>query len=162
MTSILPEHDPQQDLVLVVAALHAACTATVTRRMAEAGFGDVRPSHGYVFQHLLVRPMRISELAQRLGMTPQGASKMVIELESLGYVHRQQDATDQRSRYVALTERGLAAIEAGRRARAALTAELRAELGAESADQLLASLQRLAASTGGWEALLARRLRPEA
>ena len=151
---------PEQDLVLLFTALHAACDAEVVRRIAEDGFGDLRPTHGYVFQHLVPGPVAISELARRLGMTAQGASKLVIELEGYGYVARQTDPADRRSHTVTLLERGWAAIEAGRAARAAVTAQLREVLGDPAADALVASLQQLAEQTGGLRTLLARRLRP--
>ena len=156
----MPSIPPDQDLVLLFTALNAACDAEVVRRMAVAGFSDVRPAHGYVFQHLVEGPKRITELARLLGMTAQGASKLVIELEQLGYVSRRADPTDQRNRFVALTDRGRAAIEAGRTARAAITADLRGVLGAPAADRLIEDLQRLAEHTGGLRELLARRLRP--
>jgi DNA-binding MarR family transcriptional regulator len=128
--------------------------------MAEAGFHDIRPAHGYVFQHLVAGPQRISDLAGKLGMTAQGASKLVIELEGAGYVERRQDPDDQRNRFVSLTDHGWAAIQAGRDARAALTERLLGALGAEDGARLLDALQTLARKTGGLRELLARRLRP--
>jgi DNA-binding MarR family transcriptional regulator len=156
----MPSIPPDQDLVLLFTALHAACDAAVLRRMATAGFTDVRPAHGYVFQHVMEQPIRISELAQKLGMTVQGASKLVIEMEGMGYVSRRLDPDDQRNRFVAVTDRGWAAIEAGRTARAAVTAELLGALGEAASDQLINALQQLAEHTGGLRELLARRLRP--
>ena len=155
-----PALAPDQDLVLLFTALHAACDAEVVRRIAADGFGDLRPAHGYVFQHLVPGPIRISDLATKLGMTAQGASKLVIELEGYGYVARRTDPADRRSHTVTLTERGWAAIEAGRMARAAVTAQLRETLGEPAADALVTSLQQLAEQTGGLRTLLARRLRP--
>jgi DNA-binding MarR family transcriptional regulator len=157
---IEPRLPPDHDLVLLFTALHAACDVEVVRRIADDGFGDLRPAHGYVFQHLVPGPVAISELARRLGMTAQGASKLVIELEGYGYVSRQTDPGDRRSHTASLTERGWAAIEAGRTARAAVTAQLREYLGSPAADALVASLQQLAEQTGGLRTLLARRLRP--
>jgi DNA-binding MarR family transcriptional regulator len=161
MSSSDPLLAPNEDLVLLFTALHAACDADVLRRMAAAGFGNLRVAHGFVFQHLVPGAARITDLAVKLGMTAQGASKLVIELESMGYVARQTDPQDRRSHTVSLTGRGWAAIEVGRAARAEITRQLRADLGDESAaDALIASLQRLAEHTGGLRTLLARRLRP--
>lgn len=150
----------EDDLVLLFTALDAACDADVLRRIAAEGYGDTRVSYGYVFQHLIPGPVRVSDLAGRLGMTAQGASKLVIEMERRGYVVRRPDPEDQRNRYVALTERGWGAINAGRTARAAITEELRAVLGEPAASELVSGLQRLAEHTGGLRELLARRLRP--
>ncbi len=151
---------PEQDLTLLFAALNAAASAEVTRRIAAAGHPHLRPAHGYVFQHLIVGPACVSELAGKLGMTVQGASKLVNDLERLGYVSRRVDPADLRNRIVELTARGWDGIEAGRAARAALTAELRAVLGEPAADDLIAALRQLAEATGGLQTLLARRLRP--
>lgn len=156
MLSIPPDHD----LVLLFTALNAACDADVLRRIAAAGFADLRPAHGYVFQHIMEQPIRVSDLARRLGMTAQGASKLVIEMEGMGYVLRHPDPDDQRNRFVALTDRGWAAIEAGRAARAAISADLRNVLGDADGRALLEALQRLAEHTGGPRELLGRRPRP--
>jgi DNA-binding MarR family transcriptional regulator len=146
---------------MLLTALHAGATAAVTRRLDAAGFADLRPAHGYVFQHLVGGPMRVTELARKLGMTAQGASKSVIELEGMGYVVRQSDPQDQRNRPISLTRRGWEAIEASRVARAAVNAELMEATGPEAGEELMAMLQRLAERTGGLRELLARRLRPE-
>ena len=151
---------PERDVVLLVTAVHAACDRRVLLWLKEAGYGDLRPSHGYVFQHLLPGPCRVTDLALKLGMTAQGASKSVIELERLGYVMRTDDAADRRNRSVSLTRRGWGAIEAGRDARAAVAAELAGLLGEPAASEFLAALALVAEKTGGLEDLLARRLRP--
>ncbi|MGK3984893.1 MarR family transcriptional regulator [Sorangium sp. So ce136] len=128
-------------------------------RVEKAGHGDLRPCHGYVFQHLIPGPLKVRELAERLGITAQGASKAVTELEELGYVRRRVADDDQRNRMVELTERGWAAVEAGRTARVAVNRRIRSLLGEEQASALLASLQRIAERTGGLELLSSRRLR---
>ncbi len=151
---------PEEDLTLLITALHAALDAENLSRLAEAGFGDLRAAHGYVFQHLLLGPTRVSDLARKLEMTPQGASKFVIELEGLGYVRRRVDPDDQRNRMVELTERGQASIDAARLIRAAINQDVRDFLGQSDAADLIETLRRLAEHTGGLEELLRRRLRP--
>jgi DNA-binding MarR family transcriptional regulator len=151
---------PDEDLTLLFTALHAAADAAVLAQVVAAGYPDIRVAHGYVFQHLVEGPIRVSDLAHKLGMTPQGASKLIVDLERRGYVQRRADPDDQRNRFVELTERGWGSIAAGRAARAAITAEWRAILGDAAADNVIAALQRLAAHTGGMRELLARRLRP--
>lgn len=116
--------------------------------------------HSYVFQHLLSGPKTIGELADLLGVTQQGASKSVAELERLGYVARQVAEGDLRVRQVHLTERGQAAIDAGRAARADVRADLEELLGARGLAVFLRALRRVAEHTGGLETLTTRRLRP--
>lgn len=152
--------DPADDLVLLFTALSAAADAEVERRVAAAGFTGLRKAHGYVFQHLIPGPARISDLAGKLGMTPQGVSKAVNELERLGYVTRSVGQADQRSRVVELTDRARGAIEAARTARADLRAAYQDILGPEAGATVLAGLRRLAIETGALAELTARRLRP--
>src|SRR6516225_9065715 len=102
----------ETDVQLLLTAAAAGASDAVVRHLEAAGFGDLRPSHGYVFQHLLLEPMPISELARRLGMTAQGASKVVIELEELGYLRRQPADNDRRTHLVELTQRGRDLVDA--------------------------------------------------
>ncbi|MEV1205488.1 MarR family winged helix-turn-helix transcriptional regulator [Microbispora rosea] len=146
------------DLTLLFTALAAACDAEVRARMATAGHDQVRTVHGYVFQHLLTGPVRVSDLAGLLGMTPQGASKVAAEMERVGYVARRADPGDQRARMIELTPHGRAAIEAGRAAREAVSARMLGLL--DAPEEFLASLNRLGEETGALRELLARRLRP--
>jgi DNA-binding MarR family transcriptional regulator len=150
----------EQDAQLLLTAAAAGASEAVVRRLAAAGFGDLRPSHAYVFQHLVHGPLAIKALAARLGMTAQGASKLVLELEQLGYVRRSASAEDRRTHLVELTERGRALIDAGRTARAAFTADVEQLLGPTGLRRLLAMLQRVAEHTGGLDMLASRRLRP--
>ncbi len=135
-----------------------ACDERVRALMAEAGHPEVRSVHGYVFQHLLTGPVRITDLAGLLGMTPQGASKVAAEMERIGYVTRKVSGEDQRVRAIELTQRGHEAIEAGRTARRSVTEELLA--GLPEPEPFLDALDTLSDRTGALRDLMARRLRP--
>ena len=104
------------DADLPLAALFAgwAMADEVQRRIAADGMGDLRLADGVVFQHLVPGPIAIGALAERLGVSQQAASKAVADLERRGYVERVTGAEDGRVRHVSLTDRGRAAIEAGR------------------------------------------------
>jgi DNA-binding MarR family transcriptional regulator len=110
--------------------------------LAGDGHPGVRRSHGYLFQRLIADEPTISALATALGITQQGASKQVRELEELGYVERRGVSGDLRARTVALTVTGRAAIESARAAQAAVEAELIAKVGAA---KLAATKETLAA-----------------
>jgi DNA-binding MarR family transcriptional regulator len=150
----------EQDVQLLLTAASAGASEAVIRRLEGAGFDDLRASHTYVFQHLVGGPISINDLATRLGMTAQGASKMVIELEQLGYLTRSAAADDRRTHLVELTPRGRALIDAGRAARLALQAEVQELLGPTPLQQLLIMLRAVADHTGGLEKLAGRRMRP--
>ncbi len=125
-------------------------------RMAADGFVGVRPSHGYVIQRLVEEEPTITGLAASLGMTQQGASKHVRELEGLGFVERVAVAGDARARRVRLTEHGRAALASGRAARAALEAEVAAEVGADDVATARRVLAALVERVGLGDAVRAR------
>lgn len=100
----------------------------VLEKLAAEGYGDLRMSHGYVFQHLLAGPRTITDLAARLGVSQQAASKVVAELLELGYVNA-APAPDRRARAISLSERGRASVALVRKARARLEQRLSAKHG---------------------------------
>lgn len=115
--------DPQVldlDLLTYVGIVAPALNDLVVERLAGQGFEGVKVSHGYVVQRLLVGEPTITQLAAQLGMTQQGASKQVLDLERLGYTERVSVVGDQRQRSVRLTDRGRRMIEATRAIRADL------------------------------------------
>lgn len=77
-------------------------------RLAEDGFADIRPAHGFAFQYLSHRPNGVTavELAEHLGVTKQAGVQLVDELTKRGYVERRAHPTDRRSRLITLTQRG--------------------------------------------------------
>ena len=85
----------------------------VQRRMLaalhERGFDDLDAAHLNVFQYPGPEGARPSELAARLRMSKQAVNYLLGQLERLGYLERVGDPDDQRSKRIALTERGVAA-----------------------------------------------------
>lgn len=137
-----------------------AATSAVQDELAAHGFPDLRMSHGYVFQHLLHARPTIGDLAEKLDMTQQGASKAVAELERLGYTERLPDPHDARIRRVTLTPRGHEAVAAARHARAALEERLRQRFGTTALDAARALLADLLDTLGGAAAVQRREVRP--
>ena len=74
--------------------------------VAESGFDDVRPVHGFAFARLSESPATTAQLAEHLGITKQAASELVQHLVDRGYLTRVVDPTDRRGRLLVLTERG--------------------------------------------------------
>lgn len=81
--------------------------------LVEAGYGDVRPTHGCVFRFVHENGMRLTELAQRAGMTKQSIGEIVDDLEARGYVERIPDPADKRAKLIRLTEKGEQAQRVG-------------------------------------------------
>jgi len=87
---------------LAVERLHA--------RLAEAGFDEIRPAHGFAFTRLSLGGATASELAEHLGVTKQAAGQMVDYLEERGYVTREPHPSDRRIKLITLAPRGRACI----------------------------------------------------
>jgi DNA-binding MarR family transcriptional regulator len=75
------------------------------RRTDAAGYADLRPVHGMVFQALRGGGATSTELAERLGVTKQAAGQIVDDLEKRGYLRREPHPEGGRRRLVVLTER---------------------------------------------------------
>ena len=77
----------------------------ITRRLHELGFVELRPAHYAVFQVLMPQGSRLTELAERAGMTKQSMGYLVDYLEGHGYLRRAPDPADQRAQLVCVTPR---------------------------------------------------------
>lgn len=81
-------------------------------RLKELGFGDIRPTHGFMFTYINPNGATGIELAEYLGITKQAVSKMVDYLEKNGYVMRKTHPTDKRGKIIVLTDRGFSVMKA--------------------------------------------------
>src|SRR6476660_2147147 len=95
----------------------------VAAQLATHGFGDIRESHGYVIQHLIDAERTITELAGRMEVTQQAASKVVAELMELGAIEAVA-AEDRRTKRIRLSRRGWRAVNLARQARAQIEKRL--------------------------------------
>lgn len=129
----------------------------VLDQLHAAGFEGLRQAHGYVFQHLLVRPLGITELAQLLGVSQQAASKSVAELLALGFL-QEASGDDRRVRAITLSERGLACVRKARSLRAAMERRLVRRHGAEVA-RTRHLLAEILSELGGVSAVRTRTVR---
>jgi DNA-binding MarR family transcriptional regulator len=99
-----------------------------------SGFTDLGPAYGYVFRALDEEPLQTAHLAERLGMSDQGAAKIVTEMEARGYVERSPDPADGRAKRIRLTSRGGLALRTAREFHASFERQLRREHGAQKVD----------------------------
>lgn len=97
------------DTMLIGALLRYPARA-VQRRLIEglnhAGFDDLRLPHMAVLQYPGPDGVRPSVLAERAGMSKQAMNQLLLSLERLGYIRRQDAPEGGRARMVQLTERG--------------------------------------------------------
>jgi DNA-binding MarR family transcriptional regulator len=117
--------------------------------MAEAGFGERRFPDGRVLRVCSSDAgSTISAIGRELGITRQGAGKVVAHLRDHGYVTVDDSTTSKREKSVTLTPLGIDYLAHQRGAARAIEDELQAELGKEAVDALESLLDALDAGEG--------------
>jgi DNA-binding MarR family transcriptional regulator len=114
------------------------------RELTEQGFTDQGRSDGYVLRVLSAEPMTVSELAERLAISKQGAGQIVDDMERRGYVERRPDPRDGRARLLYLSEHGQDALAGARRFHQRYERRLVREHGKEAVATLRAMLTAIA------------------
>ena len=130
----------------------------VITRTVRAGFKGVRESHGYVIQHLIESERTITELARRMEVTQQAASKMVAELIRLGIVEAVR-TTDRREKRVRLSRSGRKCVRLGRRARAQIAGRLMRVAGCSNYEHARSTLLTCLQALGAVDKIRTRRVR---
>ena len=103
--------------------------------------GQVGAAHIHITRHLATEGSRLTELAQRAGMTKQAMGILVDQCEAWGMVTRELDPHDARARQLRFTDSGLAWLDAYRAAVAQAELELRQSVGEEVATVLAIGLE---------------------
>jgi DNA-binding MarR family transcriptional regulator len=132
---------PPVPLPAVLSQLKTLAVKDMFGRMAVEGFGDVREGHGCVFGFIdLENGSRLTDLAERSGLTKQAVGEAVAELERKGYLERVPDPEDGRAKIIKLTQRGVDAALTGRR----LFAEIEIDWAERYGEERVASLRECA------------------
>jgi DNA-binding MarR family transcriptional regulator len=113
-------------------------------RLVEEGFPEVRPGHGCVFRFIEPDGSRLTDIAERAGLTKQAVGEVVSDLETLGHVERRSCPDDGRAKIIHLTDRGRAQVAAAERIFADIEARWAAEVGERRMQALRATLSELA------------------
>jgi len=94
----------------LIGALLRVPWETVRQRMLaglhDRGFTDLVAAHVDIWRYPGPENQRPSELATQTRMTKQALNYLLGQLEELGYLTREADSNDQRSKRVRLTPRG--------------------------------------------------------
>lgn len=109
-----PEESTPILLLIVLAERHLV--RALQWRLLAAGFEDHRSVHHNVMAHVTYEGIRLTELADKAGITKQAMSELVIDLERLGYLERTADPQDARAKLIRFTDKGRGAVEAAMRA----------------------------------------------
>ncbi|WP_328408664.1 MarR family winged helix-turn-helix transcriptional regulator [Nocardia sp. NBC_00403] len=99
--------------------------------LAERGHRMLGASYGYVLRTLSENALTASQLGERLGITAQGAAKIVDEMVRHGYVERRPDPADKRAKLLCLSDRGRDTLDAVREFHAEYERRLVARVGAD-------------------------------
>ena len=109
-----------------------------------AARAQISAAHVHITRHLSRGGSRLTELAERAGMTKQAMGTLVDQCEAWGLVTREPDPLDARARRVRFTADGLAWLEAFRKAVAQAEAEFRASVGDDVATVVTLGLEAYA------------------
>ena len=109
----------------------------------ERGFTDLVAAHVDVWRYPGPENQRPSELATQTRMTKQALNYLLGQLEQLGYLTREPDNNDQRSKRIRLTPKGHAAIRAIREIVQDVETEWEQQLGPRKFAQLRNLLTQL-------------------
>ena len=132
---------PPRPLPALLTQVKEAAIHKLRDRLANEGYGDIREGYGCVFGFIdLDEGSRLTELAERSGLTKQAVGEVIPELEQLGYVTRESDPRDRRAKIIKLTPKGRDACLTGRR----LFADIEREWAEQLGENLLAGLREAA------------------
>ena len=112
-------------------------------RLHAEGFHDFDPSYLTVFRWPSPQGERPSELAARRRVSKQALNHLLGQLEQRGYLRREADPEDGRSKRIDLTPRGTKAVTIIRQAVTEIENQWARQLGPERFDQLRTLLQEL-------------------
>jgi DNA-binding MarR family transcriptional regulator len=109
-----------------------------------AARSQVSAAHIHITRHLALQGSRLTDLAQRAGMSKQAMGDLVDQCEAWGLVAREPDPHDSRARVVRFTPIGLAWLQAFKDAVGRAEAEFRAEVGKDIAAVVMLGLEAYA------------------
>ena len=109
---------------------------------------QVSAAHIHITRHLSLGGDRLTDLAERAGMSKQAMADLVEQCIAWGLVTRAVDARDRRTRWLRFTSTGLAWLQAFEAAVAQAEVEFRAEVGDEVAAVVCLGLEAYAACSG--------------
>lgn len=99
---------PHSNFELLFRAARLVNEAAVMR--VNAGGGTLRIAHTTLFPHITSDGVRLTELADKLGVTKQAIGPLVDDLERDGFVERVGDPGDGRAKRIRWTPKGRRAV----------------------------------------------------
>jgi len=137
-----------RDFGILLGLAYQSFVDQLRAHLARRGFADLGPAYGYVLRAVASESMNQRDLAQRLGITAQGAGKVIREMLKSGYLRRDADVQDARAVRLSLGPRGRELLSAARRFHKRYEDQLTKDLGT-SAAALRTALSHIANRAGG-------------
>ena len=78
----------------------------IARARAVAGDDRIRVAHTTLLPFITFEGVRLTEMAEKVGVSKQAVQQLVDELEQMGLVERIPDPTDGRAKLIRFSERG--------------------------------------------------------
>jgi len=135
--------DDAPNTAVLMFVAHRAAESQVMAALAASGADDITLAQSRLLQRLDPNGIRITELAERAGVTKQTAGALIDQLESAGYVVRTRDPVDARARLVTLSGKGVSLCRAAAAEAAKVEQDWRKHLGTKRYQELRAALVAL-------------------
>jgi DNA-binding MarR family transcriptional regulator len=132
---------PRSTFELLFRAARLVNEAAIAR--VQAAGGTLRVAHTQLFPHITSDGIRLTELAERIGVTKQAIGPLVDDLEHEGVVERVEDPRDRRAKRIRWTRKGQRALLHGLSVLAELERELADEVGKTRLAELAITCERL-------------------
>ena len=128
----------ESTLQLLFKAARLLDELALQRASERSGRPRLRRSHTSLLPHIDLEGTRITDLAERLGVSKQATSQLVDALEGIGVLARVPDPDDARAKRVVFTQAGREGLLEG----LALLRELEQELASQIGSQSMAELRK--------------------
>ena len=124
---------------------HRAYSAHAIESLRARGYGELGAAHAAILPHIDVDGTRATVIAERAGMTKQGAGQVIDDLARQGLVQRIPDPSDGRASLVVFTEAGWDYLRAASAIKMEIESEYAELLGPEAFHALSDNLARVIA-----------------
>jgi DNA-binding MarR family transcriptional regulator len=135
-------HEPQSSIEALVRQLYGL--GMVRRHIARDAMAELG-SQGFTALAVVQihGPLRVSEIAERLGVDMSVASRQIASLTAEGYVERREDASDRRAQLLAITPAGRRVLRESHRRMVSAFSQVLEGWNDEDVDALSRGLERL-------------------
>jgi DNA-binding MarR family transcriptional regulator len=120
-----------------------ALDAQVDAALEARGAADLSPRHATAILLVDKKGVRLTDMAERAGITKQAMMQVLNDLDGKGLVKRTPDPKDARAKIVSLTAKGQKVRTEAGKAVTAAEQKIKRRLGAPEYDRLRATLTRI-------------------